>query len=219
MNGYTLATTAAVANGTASHAAPWQAKRPLPGEVAREQRQHEEGRVAGVEHIGLVVDDERLTEQRGQLDGDARCHSEAQDHEPLDAPRRVRIAWVIGCDDQLLPQPLGVLARELARHRVEAAHPLDRHKERFVVGQPGLNERRHLIAQVRFQFLDVGAVDGLAAAQERPPLRDLRLERLPALEGRHVREASIQMPRNVASTTRHCFCWTVRCARPCRVMR
>ena len=71
-----------------------QVERPLPGEVAREQRQHEEGRVAGVEHIGLVVDDERLTEQPGQLDGDARCHCEAQDHEPLDVPRRVRIARV-----------------------------------------------------------------------------------------------------------------------------
>ena len=125
----------------------------------------------------------------------------------------------LGRGDELLPQSLGVLVGELTRDRVEIPHALDRYQERFVVGQPGLDERRQLIAQVRFQCLDVGAVDGLAAVQERPPLRDLPLKRLPALEGRHVREASIQMPRSVASTTSHCFCWAVRCARPCRVMR
>ena len=45
----------------------------------------------------------------------------------------------VGGDDQLLPQPLGVLLREFARQRVEAAHALDRDEEGFVVppGPPG----------------------------------------------------------------------------------
>ena len=47
----------------------------------------------------------------------------------------VRLAAGLGSDDELLPQPLGVLACELARQRVEAAHALDRDEKGFVPRQ------------------------------------------------------------------------------------
>ena len=40
-----------------------------------------------------------------------------------------------------------MLARELTRHRVEAAHPLDGHQERLIGGKAASAERRDHIAQ------------------------------------------------------------------------
>ena len=100
-----------------------------------------------------------------------------------------------------------MLAGELARQRVEAAHALDRDQEGLFSGQAGLGQRRQLVAQMPLELLDVGAVKGLAAAQILPPLRDLLLERSIG-EGRHAVHACIQSPRRVLSTTCHCC----RCA-------
>ena len=102
----------------------------LPGEVAREQRQHEQAGVASVER--LVTTAELKTEQRRHLDGQRRGDGEAQDDERLDACGLSRLIAGVGGDDQLLPQPLGVLACELARQRVEAPHALDRDEKGFV---------------------------------------------------------------------------------------
>jgi hypothetical protein len=55
-------------------------------------------------------------------------------------------------------------ACELARQRIEVAHALDRDQERFIAGEAGLGERRPLIAQMSFEFLHVGTVNGLPAA-------------------------------------------------------
>ena len=55
----------------------------LPGEVAREQRQHEQAGVASVER--LVTAAELKTEQRRHLDGHRRGDGEAQDDERLGA--------------------------------------------------------------------------------------------------------------------------------------
>ena len=109
-------------------------------------------------------------------------------------------------------------ARELARQRIEAAHALDRDQERFISCQAGLGERRQLVAQMSLELLDVGTVKGLPAAQVRPPLRDLFLERLIG-DGRHTVHACIQIPRRVPSTACHCCRWAASCARPSFVIR
>ena len=80
--------------------------------------------------------------------------------------------------------------------------------------RPAVGERRHLVAQVAFQLLDVRPVNRPPAAQVHPPLRDLLLERRAVGEGRHAVRAFIQMPRSVSSTTCHCWRWAASCARP-----
>ena len=147
-----------------------------------------------------------------------RGDGKAQDDERLGASGVRRLVGSVGGDDQLLPQPLGVLARELARQRIEAAHALDGDQEGFVSCQAGLRERRQLVAQMSLELLDVRTVKGLPAAHVRPPLRDLLLERLVG-EGRHAGHAFIQMPRRVSSTTCHCCRWAASCARPSFVIR
>ena len=97
-------------------------------------------------------------------------------------------------------------ACELARQRIEAAHALHRDEERFVTCQPALGERRQLVAQMSLELLHVGTVKGLPAADVRPPLRDLLLERL-IDEGRHTVHAFIQIPCRVLSTAFHCCRW------------
>jgi hypothetical protein len=69
-----------------------------------------------------------------------------------------------------------VLARELARERVEVAHPLDRDEERLVRREPGLGQRRDLLAQVILELRHVDGVDRLPSPEEAPPLVDLLLE-------------------------------------------
>ena len=108
--------------------------------------------------------------------------------------------------------------RTRARQRIEAAHALDRDQERFVSGEAGLGERSELIAQMSLELLNVGAVNGLPAAQGRPPLRDLIFHRLIG-EGRHTVHACIQIPRRVPSTAFHCSRWAASCARPSFVIR
>ena len=76
-------------------------------------------------------------------------------------------------------------------------------RERFISGKAGLGERGQLVAQVSLEFLHVGTVNRLPAAEVGPPLRDLILEWLIG-EGRHTVQACIQMPRRVPSTAFHC---------------
>jgi hypothetical protein len=88
----------------------------------------------------------------------------------------------------------------------------------FIPSQACFGEYRYLVAEVALQFLHVGTVQGLPAAQVRPPLRDLLLERLIG-ESRHTVHAAIQMPRRVPSTVFHCSRWAASCARPSFVIR
>ena len=53
------------------------------------------------------------------------------------------------------------------------------------------------------ELIDVGTVQGLAAADVRAPLGDLLLERLVG-DGRHTVHAFIQMPCRVLFTAFHC---------------
>ncbi len=190
----------------------------LPDEVDRQQRQDEQAGVPEVERRQFVIRAERKTEQRRHLDGQRRGHGKAQDDEHLGVSGVRRFIGSAGADDQLLPQPLGVRACELARQRIEAAHALDRDQEGFFSCQAGLGQRRQLVAQMSLELLDVGTVKGLPAAQILPPLRDLLLERLIG-EGRHAVHACIQIPRSVPSTTCHCCRCAASCARPSLVIR
>ena len=151
----------------------------LPGEVAGEQGQHEQTEVEEVEHGELFVGvQRRLPEQRGQLDGERRRKRQADDDDGLAAGAGRRRARRVRPRDELLPQPLGVLAGELARDRVELAQPLDRHQEGFVGGQTRVLERGHLVPQVAFQLLHVGRVDRLPPAQVLPPPGNLCFDRV-----------------------------------------
>ena len=82
-----------------------------------------------------------------------------------------------GTSDELLPEAVRVLARELPREGVEVAHALHRHQERFIGGEPRIDQARDLLAQMVFQLRDVDGVDRLPAAEVAPPLVDLLLER------------------------------------------
>jgi len=74
---------------------------------------------------------------------------------------RPRLAGVSGNHDELLPETVRVLARELARECVEAAQALHGHQERFIGGEPRVREGRDLLPQVVFQLRDVDRVDCL----------------------------------------------------------
>ena len=185
-----------------------KARLALPHEVDGEQREDEQAGVPGVERRQFLIRAEVNTEQRGHLDGQGGGDGEAQDDQCLRACVRPRLIGRVGSDDQLLPQPLGVLACELAGERVETPHALDRHQESFVRRQASTGEHQHLVAQVPLQFLHVGAVDSPTPTQVAPPLRDLLLERWVIGGGRHAVRTLSQMPLRVSSTTCHCF----RCA-------
>ena len=131
-------------------------------------------------------------------------------------------AGVGGDDDELLPEPVRVLARELPREGVEVAHALHRDQERLVGGEPRVDQAGDLLAQMVLQLRHVDRVDRLPAAEVAPPLVDLLLERYRVTRSRHRqapcgsgaadagwlaatgRESACQMPRSVASTACHC---------------
>ncbi len=158
------------------------------------------------------------TEQRRHLDGYPRGDGETEHDERFRARGLSRLVARGGRDDELLPQPLGVLACKFARQRIEAAHALDRDEESLVARQTCLGERRHLLAEVVLELRDVGPMYGPPATQVLAPVRDLFLERRGVGEHRHAGHAFIQIPRSVPSTTSHCCFWTASCARPSSVM-
>ena len=85
--------------------------------------------------------------------------------------------------------------------------------------RPASVRTAHLVAQVAFELLHVGPVDGSPAAQVRAPLRDLLFERRAVGGGRHAVHSFIQMPRRVSSTICHRCRWAASWARPSLVMR
>ena len=215
----------------------------FPGEVARQERQHEEAEVGEVELRQLLVGVERAdqAEQLGQLDRQGRPGRQGRHHEDLAGSRPLPGVRAAGRRDELLPQPLGMLAREFARHRVEVAHALDGHQERLVGVQSGVDQRPHLVAEVALELLHVGRADRGTPAQPGPPAGDLLFERfvvrrhrsllaltkrrLAAPLGAHHHPSacagmrSRQIPRSVLSTTCHCRRRASRCARPAFVTR
>ena len=203
-------------------AAPARGRWQRPTRASRRSRGRAAGRRTGWRSwdrtAALPHRAERNAEQRRHLDGQRRGDGKAQDDERLGACGVRRLVGGVGGDDQLLPQPLGVRACELARQRIQAAHALDRDQEGFVPCQAGLGERHQLVAQMPLELLHVGTMKGGPAAHVRAPLGDLLLERSIG-EGRHAVHAFIQMPRRVSSTAFHCCRCAASCARPSLVMR
>ncbi len=192
---------------------------PLPHEVDGEQREDKQRGVPEVEQRQLGIRVEVHTEQLRQLDRHRGGDGKAQDDECLGACSVRRVVRCVGGDDQLLPQPLGVLAREFSGERVEAAHALDRDEEGFVRRKTGVREGGQLVAEVAFELGHVGTVDGLPATQVHPPLRDLLFEGRAVQRRRHAGHAFIQMQRSVSFTACHCCCWASSWTRPSGVMR
>jgi hypothetical protein len=188
----------------------------LPEEIPREERQHEETGVAQVEGR---VETQGDAEEHGCLDGEGRGHGQGKHDERFGTGDRRRRGIAVGRDDELLPQPIRVLPRELAREGIQAAHAFDRDQERLVLRQARPGEGTHLVAQMRLQLLDVGPGDGAPPAQVGAPLADLRFERRLVGGGAHAWQALIQIRFSVWSTIRHRFRSASSCARPSLVMR
>ena len=83
---------------------------PLPGEIAGEERQHEEAHIADVEGGVLLHLD---PEERRHLEDQGRGHREREGDDGVRSRRGLRLPGIGGNDDELLPEALRVLAREL----------------------------------------------------------------------------------------------------------
>ncbi|MGE0444090.1 MAG: hypothetical protein AB7P99_02600 [Vicinamibacterales bacterium] len=83
----------------------------LPGEIQRQEGQNEQDGVAKVKRVGIA---ERVAEQRRRLEAGGRPGREREgDFRVGPAAGLLRPGRVAG-NDQLLPEPFGMLARELA---------------------------------------------------------------------------------------------------------
>ncbi len=145
---------------------------PSAREVPGEERQHEETEVPE-EPVRLLVG-----EVRGEacdLNRDGRSQAEQERLEPAAGGARRLVATA---QDELLPEPPAVLARELPGQAVEVAHPLHGDEERLVVCEAGLVQLGDLVPEVILQLVDVVPVDARGVGDVRPPLRDLRLHAL-----------------------------------------
>ena len=114
------------------------------------------------------------------LDGDRGPHGE---DERVDQAARSGRRVVLRAEE-LLPEPLAVLARVLAGDGVEVAEPLHGDEERLVVAEPGRAQLGDLVAEVVLQLVDVVAVDPRSAGDVRTPFGDLRLQALHRLRPR-----------------------------------
>src|SRR5687768_17404769 len=217
----------------------------LPDEEGREEREDEEADIPRVESFVAV---QREPEELRDLEGDRCQHRQPECDKGFAPGRPACLARIVGAHDELLPEPFRVLARELPRQRVEVAEALDRDQEGLVFAEIRSEERRDLLAQMVLQLLDVDWVDRLAVAQEAPPLSDLLLEPLLAvqrfhasasLHQRHGQRAAAgvnvsarkswvawkgsasadQIPRSVSSTACHCSRSSASWVRPRFVIR
>jgi hypothetical protein len=69
-----------------------------------------------------------------------------------------------------------MLACELVREGVDAAHALQRDQEGLVAGQPGAGETRHLPTQLTLQGRKIDGFTALPTAEVGAPLLDLLFE-------------------------------------------
>ena len=139
----------------------------MAGEVAREERQHEQTGVPR-QPVRLLVGE--ASSEACDLDRDGRGHSEDKRREPA-AGRTRRL--VVPAQDELLPQSAAVLARELPGQAVEIAHPFHGDEERLVGCEADGVQLGDLVAKMILQLVDIVAVDARGVRDVRPPLRDL----------------------------------------------
>jgi len=156
---------------------------PQPEEVRREHREHEKPEVA-VEpgRPRLPAGAARVAAGDAcQLDADRRDGREHQHRDERTAAARGVAATVTdpvaGADqDQLLPQPVAMLARELGGHQIHRAEPLHRDEEGLLLAEPGQLELGHLFAQMPLELVDIRRIDRAIAGHRGAPLGDLLLE-------------------------------------------
>ena len=114
-----------------------------------------------------------------------------------------------------------MFTRELAGDCVDITHPLHGDEKSLVIRQPGCVQLGDLIAKVVLELVDVVAVDGRRAGDERPPLSDLRLDAFHA----HASTRAVmsvpapgQTPFRARVTAAHCRWWSASAARPSAVI-
>ena len=196
------------------HHPPAKVERPPAGEVRRQERQHEQAEVAR-EPRRLVVGEAR--EEARDLDHDGRANGE---HEGLDPAARGRRGFLPRAE-QLLPQPVAVLAGELPGDGVHVAQPFHRDQERLVLLEPGCAQLGHLVPEVVLELVDVVAVERRGPGDVHPPLGDLRFHVLHAhASPRVVRRAPDPGHASFRArvTASHCRRCSASAARPSSVI-
>ena len=142
----------------------------LPGEVAGQEREHQQADVAGVE---LAVVLEMHTEDLGRLDGHGCAAGQRAHHRELAADLGTR---GVGCQAQPLPESsgrvrcgVGLLARfglggavEGCQRRIECAGSLGSYQERLVGFQPRVCEPDQMLPQPALQPFVAGPVAPVA---------------------------------------------------------
>jgi len=116
-------------------------------------------------------------EERRHLHGHASRHCETEGDDGIRSNPRSWLPGIRWANDELLPEALRVLARELLRERVEIAHPLHRDQKRLIGGEPGVGQHRDVLAQMILQLRDIDRVERLPPLEIAPPLVDLFFER------------------------------------------
>jgi len=114
----------------------------VAGEVPGEERQHEQREVPQQPlwfHCG------ELSSEACGLDRDARSQGEDERLQPPAGPPR---RLVLIAQDELLPQPAAVFARELSRQSVEVPHPLYGNEERLIGCEAGRVQLGDLVAKM-----------------------------------------------------------------------
>ena len=123
-----------------------------------------------------------------------------------------------------------MLASELPRQLIEAAHAFDSDEERLVGLQARLGQLGDPAAKMVFQLLGIGVVQLPAAVHVGPPLRDLVLQIVVAVDGHRPAPHAgaviglmdclvLQTPRRASTTAAHWRRCSASSARPWSVMR
>ena len=187
---------------------------PPAGEVRGQGRQHEQAEVA--REPGRLLVGEARDEAR-DLDRDGCADREDEGFDPAAGSRR---GFLPGAE-QLLPQPVAVLAGELPRDGVHVTQPFHGDQERLVLREPGRVQLGDLVAKMVLQLVHVVAVDRRGAGDVRPPLGDLRFHVLHAhASPRVVRRAPDPGHASFRArvTASHCRRCSASAARPSSVI-
>ena len=190
---------------------------PLPREVRGQEGEDEQAQVA---HQGRAVVDPG----RAGLDRHARPDGECEDDGQLAPRRRAGVVGAVRYQDELLPQPVGVLAGKFARDGVEVAQALDGDEEGLLVVEAGRLPVGDLLAQVVLQLVDVGGGDRLAPLNVSAPPVDLGLQLSVWRHHAHPSTAAggrcvvCHTCRSASATTVHCSCRSARASRPAGVI-
>ena len=172
-------------------------------EVPGEERQHEERGVP--RQPGRLVVGEAGSDA-GDLHRDRRGNREGERRKPGACGA---LCSVVAAQDELLPEPPAVLARELAGEVVDVAHALHRDEESLVWSEAGRGQLGDLVPEMVLELVDVVPVDSRCACNVRPPLRNLRFD---ALHGHAPLPAVCSVPRQTSLSARETVSHWRRCS-------